>query len=364
MESSTTNDDGALSIDELSESQQYTNFLRPGNMLGPYQIEEVLAQGAMGTVYLAEHIRLGRSVALKVLHQEHEAHRELVSRFVTEARAANQVDHANVVEITDFVDDKHSGLHYIVMEYLKGHDLAQLLEKERVLSPSRALKIARQVSSALAAAHRAGIIHRDLKPDNIFLSERAGHEEFVKILDFGVAKIGGDQTIAPIGLSTHMTTPGMMLGTPLYMSPEQAYGKEVDLRTDIYSLGVILYHMLTGRVPFEGSNLADLAGKQMAGPPVAPSQYADLPEQIPQPLEDLVMSCLKPEPEDRPASMEAVIEVLGRVEEGFLESGAASTSTKAPAQVIPIKVAAVLLLVSAILFFVAGLGARALLAGG
>lgn len=291
-------------------------------MLGPYRIEDTIAQGGMGTVYLAEHVRLGRVVALKVLNSDYNDQKELISRFLTEAQAVNQIDHENIVEVTDFVADTSSDVHYIVMERLHGVDLLEVVEREKALSLERCVAIGVQVTSALQAAHDAGIIHRDLKPDNIFLAERHGQRDFVKILDFGVAKLRDDR--AAVAMSAHRTTPGTMLGTPRYMSPEQACGKTVDHRTDIYSFGVILYQMVTGRVPFEGDTIAQIIGQQLEQQPLPPSRYADLPHPIEPALELLILRCLAKDPDERPESMAAI-----RAE---LEALAPKASTTAAAQ--------------------------------
>jgi serine/threonine-protein kinase len=298
-----------------NDSGRPSQLLNPGNVLGQYRIVEIIATGGMGTVYRAEHVRLGRTVALKVLKEEFGRYRELLSRFVTEARAVNAIDHENLLEITDVAEEKASGLHYIVMEHLRGRDLRDLIEAEGALPLERCLAIARQVAGAAHAAHQVGIVHRDLKPGNIFLVERRDGSDFVKILDFGIAKVQENPEIAPIGLSTHMTTPGMMLGTPTYASPEQACGKPVDHRTDIYSLGCILYEMLTGAVPFEGRTAAEIVGKKSYDAPPRPSEHPGARAHVPPRLERLVTRCLAAAPEDRPASMAEVQAELAAVAE-------------------------------------------------
>lgn len=333
-------DIGSESATEEATEERKSQLLQPGNMLGPYRIVEVIATGGMGTVYCAEHVRLGRIVALKVLNNEYGDERELLSRFVTEARSVNKIDHENILEITDFVDDRSSGLHYIVMEYLKGEDLAELLEREAHMSPTRSVAIARQIASALNAAHLEGIIHRDIKPDNVYIVNRADGSDFVKILDFGVAKMMEGRDLEPFGLSTHMTIPGTALGTPNYMSPEQAGGKPVDHRADIYALGCILYEMLTGRLPFEGDSAAEIIGKKITGTLKKPSAYRDLDDIIPWSLEDLVLKCLEKDIEDRPKSMEEVQDELVAIGDAMARekgtvgaSKASSSSTKVVALV-------------------------------
>jgi serine/threonine-protein kinase len=243
-----------------------------------------------------------------------------VRRFFDEARAANQIDHENIVEVTDFVEDRACGLFYLVMERLKGRGLVDILRREGALSPFRCVVIARQVASALAAAHAAGIIHRDLKPENIFITQRTGRADFVKLLDFGVAKLLEDHAIAPRSISLFKTSPGAMIGTPIYMSPEQAMGQPVDHRTDIYSLGVMLYETVTGRVPFEGSSPCEFAVKHMVMAPKPPSRHTDLAFAVPKRLEDLVLKCLEKEPGNRPQTMDEVRAEL-QVIEGEITAG-------------------------------------------
>jgi serine/threonine protein kinase len=291
---------------ERQEGGRCSQTLLPGNMLGSYRIIKLIGEGGMGRVYHAEHIRLGRNVALKVLHEASARDLEIVKRFFDEARAVNQIDHENIVEITDFVEDRACGLYYLVMERLKGFDLYDTLQREGALSPLRCVVIARQVASALTAAHAVGIIHRDLKPENIFIAQHTGHADFVKLLDFGVAKLLEDQTTAPTVISPYKTSPGSVIGTPSYMSPEQATGQPVDHRTDIYSVGIILYETLTGRVPFEAESIGELVVKQMVTTPSLRSPRTDPPPPVPPRLENLVLKCLEREPGKRPQTMDEV----------------------------------------------------------
>ena len=203
---------------------------RLGTTLGSYRLLEIIGEGGMGAVYLAEHVKLGRKVALKMLHEQYAKQPDVVRRFFAEARSVNKIFHEHIVEITDFVENER-GANYYIMEYLKGLPLTDLVEREGALPLSRSVGVVVQVCSALSAVHAAGIVHRDLKPDNIFLIERAGQQDFVKLLDFGIAKLL-DTDGQTINLQT--TAAGMIMGTPEYMSPEQARGKSVDYRTDIY----------------------------------------------------------------------------------------------------------------------------------
>ncbi|MEZ4363031.1 MAG: protein kinase [Kofleriaceae bacterium] len=266
-----------------------------GKKLGAYRIECLLGTGGMGEVYRALHEVLGRSVAIKTLKPAIAADAKSVERFFAEARAVNLIRHENIVEVTDLVNEP-GGPRYLVMELLDGQTLGELLRDVGPLAPARAVRIAGQIASAIAAAHDKDIIHRDLKPDNVFLIRRAGVAEYVKVLDFGVARLRPD-----LG-GVDATASGMMIGTPAYMAPEQARGERarVGVSADIYALGVIVFHMLTGRLPFEGNSLAEvLVGHQAQDPP----PVSALISQVPPALAALVARALAKQPEDRPASM-------------------------------------------------------------
>jgi serine/threonine protein kinase len=279
----------------------------PGTILGSYRLIEVLGEGGMGVVYLAEHTKLGRRVAVKMLRSEYSENPQAVHRFFAEARAVNKINHQNIVEITDFVENPGSDNYYI-MELLKGSTLSAVIDNDGIQPLERSVGIMLQVASALGAVHAAGIVHRDLKPDNVFLTERGGQIDFVKLLDFGVAKLGGDTTI-----SVHSTAAGAILGTPEYMSPEQASGKSVDTRTDIYAFGVMLYELVTGRLPLTGSSFGELVVKHLTVMPMPPGALDGLPYKIPIELEDVILACLAKEPDERPASISAVAERLAEI---------------------------------------------------
>lgn len=280
--------------DDLSEN---IGALEPGRKLGNYRIIQLIGEGGLGEVYLAEHIKLGRKVALKHLREEFSSNQAVLRRFFDEARAANQIAHDNIVEITDYIWDEKVGA-YLIMELLRGRDAGEILEDEGVIGVRRTIGIMIQVASALAAAHEAGIVHRDMKPDNIFLTERRGQVDFVKVFDFGVAKLADrDKT------DIRKTAAGTVLGTPAYMSPEQALAHTVDYRTDIFAFGVIIYELITGRLPFEGESLGEFVIAHATTNPVLPSQIPDLPHAIPSSLEELTMQCLAREPDARPGSM-------------------------------------------------------------
>jgi serine/threonine protein kinase len=257
---------------------------------GRYRVLRVLGEGGMGTVYAAEHVDIGKGVAVKILHPQYSRQQDLVERFRREARAASRVGHPHIVDVTDFgtTDD---GCAFFVMEHLDGIDLADVLSHERRLDPGRATEIAIQICRALEAAHAAGVIHRDLKPENIFLVARDGRADFVKVLDFGIARSVDHE-------SSRLTNPGIAMGTPEYMSPEQALGGQADRRSDIYSVGALLYEMLTGTPPHGEGEEAARVHKQE--PPRSPRALR--PELTPE-LERVVLRALELDPSQRQQTM-------------------------------------------------------------
>jgi hypothetical protein len=277
-----------------------------GRAIGNYVVRRMLGQGGMGTVYFAEHPGIGKRVALKVLHAEFASQPEIVNRFFHEAKAVNDIQHPNIVDIIDFgtlppPSPADPPIVYFFMEYLEGTSLTDLLRRESPLPCPRAMAIALQIADALAASHRTGIIHRDLKSDNVMLVSRQ-QQDFVKLLDFGIAKMVGNST------SSQRTRTGIVMGTPQYMSPEQCEGRStIDHRTDIYALGIVLYQMLTGRVPFYGDSFGEVLVQQMAIPPLAPSLIAP---QISAHLEQVVLKALEKRAEHRYARMEDMILAL------------------------------------------------------
>jgi serine/threonine-protein kinase len=274
---------------------------RPGAIVGSYRILSVLGAGGMGQVYLAEHIRLGRQVAVKRLRSDHASNPALVRRFFAEARAANRIHHENVIEISDFLETEQGDRCY-VMELLRGQSLGDVLARDGVLPLPRTLAIAMQVCSALAAVHATDIVHRDLKPENIFLIERGRHKDFVKLIDFGIAKLSPGADSGPLnGDAT-----GGIMGTPEYMAPEQACGAAVDQRTDIYALGVILYELCSGKKPFAAATLAELLEQHQSAAPIAPSAIRPLPPRVAGALDRLILSCLAKDPARRPPTMAEV----------------------------------------------------------
>ena len=230
-----------------------------------YRVIRKLGEGGMGSVYLAEHVVIEKKLVLKVLAPDLARRQDLVARFLQEARSASRIGHENVIDISDF-GQSAEGYVYIAMEYLEGKDLGQVVRAEGALAWARVRDIVMQICRALRAAHDKNIVHRDMKPENIFLIHREGRPEFVKILDFGIAKIMGLDPNGP-----RLTRTGTVFGTPEYMAPEQAEGKEADYRADVYAVGCIAYHLMTGRTPFIADNFMAMLTKHMTEDPVPPS---------------------------------------------------------------------------------------------
>lgn len=280
-----------------------------GMVLGSYRVLEVLGEGGMGLVYLAEHIRLGRKVAIKRLKDRLAAKPESVKQFFEEARAVNRINHPHIVDITDFVVEENAA--YYLMEYLQGETLADLIRREKVLPPRRAVHIVTQVCRALEAAHGAGFVHLDIKPSNIFLIDKNGDPDTVKLLDFGTAQL--TQTLGSSSPSQSLRKSGMFtLGTPVYMSPEQASGDEVDIRSDLYSLGAVLYEALAGQPPFVAQSAPEYIYKHMSVTPKRVTQVKGIPYKIPRHCAKAVMACLEKDPAARPQSASDLAELLQR----------------------------------------------------
>ncbi|AGC42237.1 serine/threonine protein kinase [Myxococcus stipitatus DSM 14675] len=309
----------------VSGELQVGGELREGALLGSYQLETLLGEGSMGRVFQARHARLGRQVALKVLKPEHARDSGFVQRFFQEARTVNQINHEHIVEIFDFVDEGEGGHVYCVMELLRGRGLGELLKQEP-LSLARVQRIAAQVCAALGAAHLVGVVHRDIKPDNLFLTQRSGQSDFVKVLDFGVAK-----HMAAEGAHTG-TLDGTIVGTPAYMSPEQAAGLPVDARSDIYAVGNILYEMLTGHPPFRVEAFGQLVVHIITQPPPPLPSHLPSGEPLPAALAELVMRCLAKDPEGRPQSLAEVMTGLLLVP---VQSPAALEASERPTKKLP-----------------------------
>ncbi len=274
-----------------------------------YRIARVLGVGGMGGVYEAEHLLIGKKVALKCLHREYARDRDIVERFKREARAATLIGNDHIIDVTD-MGDLPDGSPFLVMEFLAGRPLAALCELGP-LPVRRAVHIARQICSALGAAHDKGIVHRDLKPENVFLIERNGDPDFVKVLDFGISKMHSS------GVDKGLTRTGMAMGTPSYMSPEQAQGsKNLDHRTDVWALGVILYEMLAARRPFDADSYPLLLMNIVATDPDPVGWYR---KDLPPALADAVMKCLVKDQDGRIHTMRELADALAPFEELEIE---------------------------------------------
>jgi serine/threonine protein kinase len=289
-----------------------------------YRVIRKIGEGGMGTVYAGEHVEIGKGVAIKILHPAYSTQQDLVERFRREARAASKIGHPHIIDVTDF-GETEDGCAYFVMEHLDGIDLADVLSHERRLAPERVCQIAVQICQALAAAHAAGVIHRDLKPENIFLVARDGQADFVKVLDFGIAR--------SMGRARRLTNPGVAMGTPEYMAPEQAEGGAVDQRSDIYSVGALIYEMVSGSPPQMSRD------KELIPP-------RGIKPDVPEELDRIAVRALDPSPERRYQSMaqleydlvkslfgrsRAVADLLGLQEgRGVVPAAESSYSDEAP----------------------------------
>ena len=281
---------------------------------GKYRLDSFLSRGGMGAVFRGTHVMLGRPVAVKMINQDLVTSPEIVRRFQREARAATQFKHPNVVDVYD-LGETANGTLYIVMELVSGASLKESIRTRGPIDPQRTVRILGQVCDGLAQAHRRNIIHRDLKPQNIMLTVDASGAETAKIVDFGIAKT------FEADAKTQLTATGSTLGTPHYMSPEQATGSEIDGRSDIYSLGVILYEMLTGEVPFNDPSLPSVLIKHMSEPPQPPSlRRPDL--NIPPALEAITLRCLAKQPAERFENVETMAGALRRALPGRVEDEA------------------------------------------
>jgi serine/threonine protein kinase/tetratricopeptide (TPR) repeat protein len=279
---------------------------------GGFLILELIGIGGMGRVYRAEQTTLGRTVAVKIIHPHLVGEENAAARFITEARAASRLNHPNSVGIIDFGKTADGQL-YLVMEYLRGRDLARVTYEDGALPFRRIVDVLRQTLAALAEAHGENIIHRDLKPENIIVEPARSGGDFVKVVDFGLAKMRVE-THAP-----GITSPGIVCGTPEYMSPEQARGDPLDARSDLYAVGVIMYQLLTGRLPFEAESPTQVVLAHLTVPPTDP-RLAAPDRQIPKPLADVVLRALAKEAKDRPQDADAfsaeLVQALARVEQG------------------------------------------------
>ncbi len=288
---------------------------------GRYALERLLGRGGMGLVFEARHVAVGRRVAVKILRPEYARSDEAVARFHREAKAAASVGSPHIVEVIDFGYSEDGGA-YLAMELLEGEDLAALLRRKGALEPARAVAIVRQVAEALAAAHGRGIVHRDLKSGNVFVSRG----DRVKVLDFGVSKV-----LDPGDNGSFDTAQGAMIGTAHYMAPEQASdGRGVDARADLYSLGCILFEMLTGELPFVGATPVEVLYKHVHEAPRRPSAVRP---GVPRALDALVLKLLAKDRESRPADARAVLAALEQWEHAPVRRGVVALAVVAVAAV-------------------------------
>lgn len=283
----------------FEESEPYINLILDNK----YRIDYKLAEGGMGNVYRSTHLHLGIPVAVKIMHQELVSDVTAIERFRREAQATMQIRHTNAIAVLDFGVTNDSTV-YLVMEFLEGCTLRRRLREVARFSIIDANWIIQQVCAGVNAAHKRNIIHRDLKPDNIFL-QKENQEEVVKVLDFGIAKLK-NQIDAQ---EKNLTRQGMVVGTPHYMSPEQCYGKEVDVRSDIYSLGVILYELLAGIPPFDADSPIALAMKQATE---TPRPIYEINPDVPIEINNIIMHALEKNPDHRPQTVKSLAQELDR----------------------------------------------------
>ena len=284
--------------------------------IGPYRVLKQLGHGGMGAVYLGLDERLGRKLALKVMLPQYAANPAAKERFLREARAAAQITHDNIVTV--YEADERDGVPFIAMQFLQGYALDEYLKKKGNPSIPQILRIARETAAGLAAAHKIGLVHRDIKPANLWLEAPNGR---VKVLDFGLAR--------PVDAESELTKSGAIIGTPAYMSPEQGRGQKVDARTDLFSLGAVLYRLCTGKTPFEGPNVMAILTALGTD---EPTPVRELNPSVPEPLALLIHQLLAKKPGDRPQSAD---EVVKRVR-GMMEKPAASdVQTASPSTTQP-----------------------------
>ncbi len=285
---------------------------------GRYQVEQVIGIGGFGAVYRCTQLNMQQTVAVKVLRNEHLTSLEHVKRFTREAQSVSRLKHPNTIHIFDFGSHSDGAL-YVAMEFLEGETLAHRLDQYGKIHWETMVLIATQVCHSLTEAHAIGLVHRDLKPENIMLIPVAGDPNFVKVLDFGIAKMQKDPSKPG---EASLTEAGMIMGTPTYMAPEQAKGEEVDARSDIYALGVLMYEALTGHAPFQDETAMKVLVAHIKDPVPPFAKYAT-PGEVPVEIEQVVMQCLEKDPAKRPASTVQLVDRLVAAARRARESAAA-----------------------------------------
>jgi serine/threonine protein kinase len=320
-----SDDDGRVTTRTVErDSHARSSELPPGTVIGEYTIEALIGRGGMGAVYSARQPLIGKRVAIKLLLDALPDDPSVVRRFVDEARAVNKIGHPNIVDIFSFGRLPDNRL-YFVMELLPGGTLRDRLVRGP-LTPSEAERYVTQICNALGAAHAEQIVHRDLKPENIWITTPRHGEPYIKLLDFGIAKLAESQAPGPA------TVTGIVMGTPHFMSPEQCQGGYVDHRTDIYALGVILYELFAGRLPFEGNSAVEVLMQHMSARPARPSEFRALSAG----LDALILACLEKSPEARPQSTaELLARFQAALREPGLQLGAAGPRSEAPSLRLP-----------------------------
>ncbi len=298
----------ALEVYRTGRENEYDKLV--GQTLdGRYYVEKKIGEGGMGVVFSARHAVIERPLAIKVLKREVMRDTATIRRFVQEAKAASRIGHPNIVDVTDF-GTTPDGMTYSVMEFVDGQTLGSAIRHGAPFPPLRAVKIAAQIARALGAAHDKGIVHRDLKPENVFLLDRDGRTDFVKIVDFGIAKVAPQAGQAE---GPRLTRAGSVFGTPEYMAPEQAAGRgDTDGRVDVYALGIILYEMICGKVPHRGDSMVRTLAMQMLDP-VEPPRKVRPDLEIPAELESVIMTALAKKREQRYQTMGELLVALEKV---------------------------------------------------
>jgi serine/threonine protein kinase len=313
--------DGARLVgeeDSVEVARKRADPLVGATVSGRYKIVRRIGEGGMGVVYEAEHVALGKHVALKVLREDFTRKSDLVERFKQEARSASIIGHENIIDVSDFGETDAGGI-FFAMELLRGEDLADVLQRETRLPLDRAARIITQMCRALHAAHQKGIIHRDMKPENVFLLQKDDRRDFVKVLDFGIAKM---TTLDAEG--RRLTQTGVIFGTPEYMAPEQARGQTLDLRVDVYATGIMLYEMLVGQVPFTGETFMAILTQHLFSEPKPIATLApDL--KIPPAVESVVLKAMSKDRDERYSTMLEMHDDLQRAISGAPVEARSST---------------------------------------